>query len=380
MPTAQIVKPLDRAAPDGGGTLPFGLFAYLGAGASLLVCYGKSIFLTAFGMFGLNIPYFNPHVQAVLMWALGSVAVYGLVQDRKAHQKSYPMLLGAAGVVLIILTLYTHYSSAAELSGYVMLLAAAFLNQNIFLFQLNRQVKLQAQKVEELNSDLEKRVQGQVHEIERLNRLKRFLAPEVARLVTEEQEKSLLQSHRAHIAAVFCDLRGFTSFSANMEPEEVMNVLQRYHNDIGKLVAEAGGTIDHRAGDGLMVFFNDPLPCDEPVFKAIQLAVNMRRRFSELNQEWKKHGYELGFGVGIGSGYATLGVVGFEGRYDYTANGNVVNLAARLCDEAQDGQILINHKAFVEVDEKVEVEPTGNLKLKGFSGDIKAYNVLSIRA
>ena len=380
MPPAEIVKQLDEAPPELGRRLPFGLLAYLGAGASMLVCYGKTIFVATFGMLGLNIPYFNPHVQAVLMWVLGSVAVYGLVKDRKVHQKNYPMLLGAAGVVLIIATLYTRYSSAVELSGYVMLLTAAFLNQNIFLSQLNQQVKAQARKVEELNRDLEARVQGQVNEIERLNRLKRFLAPEVARLVTEEQEKSLLQSHRAYIAAVFCDLRGFTSFSVNMEPEEVMGVLQTYHNDIGQLVAEAGGTIDHRAGDGLMVFFNDPLPCDEPVFKAVVLALDMRRRFLELNQEWKKHGYELGFGVGIGSGYATLGVVGFEGRYDYTANGNVVNLAARLCDEARDGQILVNHKAFVEVEDKVDAEPTGSLTLKGFSGDINTYNVLGVRS
>lgn len=165
-----------------------------------------------------------------------------------------------------------------------------------------------------------------------------------------------------------------------MEPEEVMGVLQSYHNDIGKLVAEAGGTIDYRAGDGLMVFFNDPLPCDEPVFSAVQLALEMRRCFTTLNQGWKKQGYDLGLGVGIGSGYATLGVVGFEGRYDYTANGNVVNLAARLCDAAKDGQILINHKAFVEVEQKVEAEPTGNLSLKGFSGDIRAYNVLGARS
>lgn len=379
MPTSEIVKPLEHAVPHRERTLPFGLLAYLGAGASMLVCYGKTILVATVGVLGLNVPYFNPHVQAVLMWLLGSVAVYGLVQDRGAHQKSYPVWLGAAGVILIIATLYSHYSSAAELSGYVMLLTAAFLNQNVFLSQLNREVSLQARRVRELNRDLEERVQGQVHEIERLNRLKRFLAPEVARLVTAEQEKSLLQSHRAYIAAVFCDLRGFTSFSANMEPEEVIAVLQRYHSDIGKLVAEAGGTIDHRAGDGLMVFLNDPMPCDEPVFKAVQLALDMRQCFSGLNREWTKRGYQLGFGVGIGSGYATLGVVGFEGRYDYTANGNVVNLAARLCDEARDGQILIDHKSFVEVEHKVDTEPIGDLKLKGFSGNIAAYNIVSIR-
>lgn len=379
MKTVDTAKPLDDEFPGGARVLPFGLFAYVGAGASMLVCYGKTMLLASLGILGLNIPDINPHAQAVLMWVLGMVAVYGLLQDRKVHHKNHPVLLGALGVTVIILTLYAHYSSAIELSGYILLLTAAFLNQNVFLVQLSRQVGEQAREVKELNQDLEERVQVQVGEIERLNRLKRFLAPEVARLVTEEQEKSLLQSHRTYIAALFCDLRGFTSFSASMEPEEVMGVLQTYHNELGKLVAEAGGTIDHRAGDGLMVFFNDPLPCDEPVLKAVQLALDMRKQFSDLNLKWKKYGYELGFGVGIGGGYATLGVVGFEGRFDYTANGNAVNLAARLCDDAQDGQILIDHKAFVEVEEKINTEPIGNLTLKGFTGKIRAHNVLDLR-
>ena len=343
----------------------------------MAVCYGKSI-LEA--VIGTDVPYLNPHIQAVLMWVLGTVAVYGLIQDRKTHNKTYPVVLGAAGVIVIIATLYTRYSSAIELSGYVMLLTAAFLNQNIFLHQLNKKVESQASELEELNSGLEKRVEEQVHEIERLNHLKRFLAPEVARLITEEKERSLLQSHRTYIAAVFCDLRGFTSFSARMEPEEVMGVLQEYHENCGQLVAEHGGTIDHRAGDGLMVFFNDPLPCEEPVFKAVQLALGMCQNFIDMNTRWKKHGYNLGIGVGIASGYATLGVVGFEGRFDYTANGNVVNLAARLCDEANDGQILISHKAYVELDELVVAEPIDDLILKGFDNAIKAYNICGLTA
>lgn len=359
------------AAVDTQRAPPFGLLAYLGAGASLLVCYGKAILVATVGGLGMDVVYLNPHVQAILMWVLGTVAVYGLVQDRKVHRKNYPVIIGAVGVVVIIATLYTYYDSAVELSGYLLLLTAAFLNQNIFLSQLNGQVA-------ELNNNLEQRVQDQVHEIDRLGRLKRFLAPEVARLVTEEQEKSLLQSHRAYIAAMFCDLRGFTSFSVNMEPEEVMSVLQTYHETLGQLVAEHGGTIDHRAGDGLMVFFNDPIPCEDPVLKAVQLGLDMHRAFEHMNEDWKKHGYELGFGVGIASGYATLGVVGFEGRYDYTANGTVVNLAARLCDEASDGQTLVSHKAHIEVDDQVSVESVGDLMLKGFSSPITAYNVLNI--
>ncbi len=376
MTTGETTESLPTTSVDSDRALPFGILAYLGAGASMLVCYSKAI-LVAIGILGLNI-HFNPHVQAVLMWVLGTVAVYGLVQDRKAHHKNYAVILGAAGVILIIATLYTHYSGTIELSGYIMLLAAAFLNQNIFLSHLNKQVVLQARELEDLNSNLEKRVEEQVNEIERLDRLKRFLAPEVARLITEEEEKSLLQSHRAYIAAVFCDLRGFTSFSVNMEPEEVMGVLQAYHENFGQLVADHGGTLTHRTGDGMMVFFNDPLPCEEPVFKAVQLALSMRQSFSDMNKDWEKHDYKLGFGVGIASGYATLGVIGFEKRYDYTANGNVVNLAARLCDEAGDGQILISRKAYVEVDARVEVEPIGDLTLKGFSTPITTYNVLSV--
>jgi class 3 adenylate cyclase len=376
MTTGETTESLHTASADSDRALPFGLLAYLGAGASMLVCYGKTI-LVAIGILSLNI-HFNPHVQAVLMWGLGTVAVFGLVQDRKAHQKNYPVILGAVGVLVIIATLYTHYSETIELSGYIMLLAAAFLNQNIFLSHLNKQVELQARELEELNSSLEERVQEQVNEIERLDRLKRFLAPEVAALITDQGKDSLLDSHRRFIAALFCDLRGFTAFSEGMEPEEVINVLQTYHQRLGRLVAEKEGTIVHRAGDGLMVVFNDPISCDEPVVKAVQLAVEMHRAFADINQKWDKLGYELGFGVGVASGYATLGVVGFEGRYDYTANGNVVNLAARLCDQAENGQILVNQKTYVEIESSVEAQPVGELQLKGVGKSVTAFNVTGL--
>lgn len=157
-------------------------------------------------------------------------------------------------------------------------------------------------------------------------------------------------------------------------------MLQAYHERLGRLVAEFEGTIDHRAGDGMMVFFNDPIPCDEPVYRAVTLALRMREEFAGLNRGWQKRGYELGFGVGVASGYATLGIIGNEGRYDYTANGNAVNLCARLCDEAGDGQILIDHKTYVEIEDRVEVEPVGELGLKGFSGKTRVYNLLAARA
>lgn len=358
--------------------LPNGMTALLGAGASILACYGKSFLLAIPALFTGSIFEFNPHFQAMLMWGFGAIAVYGLIQDRRIHGSLVPTVLGVVSVVTIIATLYGYYLVAAESFGYVLLLSAAFANQIMILNALNREVNFKALEVEELNSGLEARVREQVNEIDRLNRLRRFLSPEVANLVTEQQEKTMLQSHRAYIATLFCDLRGFTSFSVNMEPEEVMNVLRAYHESLGQLVADYRGTIDHRAGDGMMVFFNDPLPCDDPVLRAVELALSMRERFHEMNRGWHRRGYELGFGVGIASGYATLGIVGYEGRYDYTANGNAVNLCARLSDEAEDGQILIDHKTYVEIEDKVEVETVGELELKGFAGKIRVYDLLGL--
>ena len=379
MASAETAEAVPSLATGARPPLRFGLLAFIGAGASMLVCYGKTFLLAAISLLVGSEPDFNPHLQAVLMWALGGVALYGLLQDRKLHGQPFPMYVGAVGVLTIIITLYGYYQGAVELAGYILLLIAAFTNQIMILDHLNRQVQAKARQVEELNTGLEERVQDQVDEIERLARLKRFLSPEVANLVTAQQEKTMLQSHRSYIATLYCDLRGFTSFSVNMEPEEVMDVLQAYHRKLGQLVADYQGTIDHRVGDGMMVFFNDPIPCDEPVLKAARLAIGMRDAFADMNRGWQKRGYRLGFGVGISSGYATLGVIGYQGRYDYTANGNAVNLAARLCDEAGDGQILINHRTYVEIEDHAEIEPVGELELKGFSGNTRVFNLLGLR-
>lgn len=374
---------LDQISSD---KLPFGWLAYLGAAASLVVCYGKTILLGTVGAFGIAEPQFNPHLQAALMWGLGTVAVYGLYRDREAHRKNYPLILGVIGVLIIIATLYTFYKPSIEMSGYIVLVVAALLNQNAMLIELNRAVAKQAEELEEktrelerLNSGLEETVSDQVSEIERLARLRRFLTPEVANLVTTENEKSLLESHRQFIAALFCDIRGFTGFSESMEPEEVMNVLRQYHETMGEFVAAHQGTIDHRAGDGLMVFFNDPLPCEAPVLKAVTMSLQMRAAFDEMNGDWRKRGYQLGFGVGIASGYATLGIVGYEGRFDYTANGNVVNLASRLCDQAEDGQILMSHKAYIDVESEIETDPLGEMEFRGFTRPVQVYNVTGHR-
>ena len=240
------------------------------------------------------------------------------------------------------------------------------------------QVQSQADELTTWGNQLENRVQEQVGELERLGRLKRFLSPQVAELVVESGE-SVLNSHRQNIAALFCDLRGFTAFSETAEPEDVIEVLQVFHETMGRLIHEHEGTIDHRAGDGIMVIFNDPLPCDEPALRAVQTAFAMREKMDALSSEWQKLGYDLGFGVGLTVGYATLGMVGFEGRFDYSANGSIVNLAARLSDEATNGQILISQRALAALEDTIEFEDVGEFSLKGFREPLKVFNVLSLK-
>lgn len=241
------------------------------------------------------------------------------------------------------------------------------------------QVRSQANELETWGIQLEQRVQEQVGELERLGRLKRFLSPQVAQLVIESGE-SVLHSHRQHIAALFCDLRGFSSFSETAEPEDVIDVLQVFHETMGRLIHQHQGTIDHRAGDGIMVVFNDPLPCEQPAFKAVQTAFGMHKKMHALSGEWQKLGYNLGFGVGLTVGYATLGMVGFEGRFDYSANGSIVNLASRLSDEARDGQILISQRARAALEDQIESEDIGEFSLKGFHEPVKVFNVLSLKS
>ena len=352
------------------GRTPFGTLAYAGAGLSVAFCFAKNIVAFVFPALGLGLVDFeiNEHAQAGLMSVFALMAVLGLSLDKNRCGSSVPMILGVVGMLIIVGTLYAYYQAEILTIGYVTLLVAAFLNQSVRLQRLNL-------KVAELNTTLEQRVQSQIEEINNLGRLKRFLPPAVAEMLVNEGDDSRLESHRRHIAALFCDLRGFTAFSETMEPEEVMNVLGTYHEHMGRLASDYEATIDHRAGDGLMLFLNDPIPCETPALKAVQLALDMRETFEQLNSPWKKLGYELGFGVGVASGYATMGIVGFEGRYDYTANGNAVNLAARLCDQATDGQILISRRAWVEVEEHVEATRVEDLHLKGVSGPVVAYAV-----
>jgi adenylate cyclase len=229
------------------------------------------------------------------------------------------------------------------------------------------------------NRTLEARVQEQVEEIDRLGRLRRFLSPAVAEIVASGGEAAL-RSHRRQVAALFCDLRGSTAFSENAEPEEAMEVFDAYHRALGELIFRFDATIDHRAGDGMMVIFGDPLPCDDPARRAVELALAMRAKMDELQASWRRRGHELGFAVGGSFGYATMGMVGYEGRYDYMANGSVVVLAARLCHEAEAGQIVVSQRIVGMLEDEIEAEPLGELALKGLPRPVGAYNVLGLKS
>ncbi|HLH26842.1 MAG TPA: response regulator [Chloroflexota bacterium] len=240
-------------------------------------------------------------------------------------------------------------------------------------------IEAQAAELAAWNRTLEARVQQQVDELERVGRLRRFLSPQVAEVIVAAGDERLLQSHRREITVVFADLRGFTAFAATASPEAVMGVLHEYHAAMGALIFEHEGTLEHFAGDGLMVFFNDPLPCPDPPARAVRMAVAMRARVAALAEDWRRRGHALGFGVGIAVGEATLGRIGFEGRFDYGAIGPVTNLASRFCDQAATGQILISDRVHAAVAALAVTAPLGPLPLKGFPAPIPAYNVLRLR-
>src|SRR5215471_13909953 len=244
--------------------------------------------------------------------------------------------------------------------------------------ELHDRVEAQAAELASWNRMLEQRVAEQLVQIERVSRLKRFLSPQIAELILSSSSNDALASHRSQVTIAFCDLRGFTAFSEIAEPEEVMSVMREYHATLGSLVHEFEGTLERFVGDGIMVIFGDPIPCPDPCARAVQMAVAMRGRLSELSSKWQRENHDLGFGVGIAYGYATLGAIGFEGRSEYSAIGTVVNLAARLCAEARDGQILIDGKVRAALDGRVTAEPVGELMLKGLRRPIAAYNVLEM--
>jgi len=242
------------------------------------------------------------------------------------------------------------------------------------------QLAAQTEELERWNLSLKQRVDEQVSEIEKMGKLKRFLSPQVADVIAAAgDQQNLLNSHRREVTVLFCDLRGFTAFTEIAEPEEVMTVLHEYHDALGLLIDRYEGTLERFAGDGLLTLFNDPLPCPDHTVRAVRMAIDMRESIANLARTWKKRGHDLGFGIGIALGYATLGQIGFDRRYDYSAVGTVTNLASRLCDEAKPGQILVDQRAFNFLEEDFETRSIGTLSLKGFRRAIEAFEVIGAK-
>ena len=237
------------------------------------------------------------------------------------------------------------------------------------------ELRQRTEEVAELNRGLEARVADQVEELGRVGRLKRFLAPQLAELIVSQGDEKILESHRREIVVVFCDLRGYTAFTETAEPEEVLDFLREYHGALGPLVAQFEGTLDQFSGDGIMVFFNDPVPIPDAAERAVNMAVAMRETARALTAVWRERGRDLGFGVGIAQGYATLGQIGFSERSGYTAIGTVCNVAARLCAEAKDGQILLSQRVNVALRGSIATEQLGALALKGLTQPVVAYDV-----
>jgi class 3 adenylate cyclase len=227
---------------------------------------------------------------------------------------------------------------------------------------------------------LEQRVQDQVARLERAGQLKSFLSPQIAELILSDKGVESLKPHRREVTVVFVDLRGFTSFAETSEPEEVMSVLRDFHEEMGKLIIEHKGTLEHFAGDGMMIIFNDPVQLPAPAENAVRMAVAMRGRIADLKGRWQKRGYNLDCGFGIAQGFATIGAIGFEGRWDYSVIGTVSNLASRLCDEAGGCQILISQKVLGNIEKLVDTEPLDPLRLKGLSRPVLAFNVVELKA
>ena len=283
-----------------------------------------------------------------------------------------PLLMAGEGVGVIFL----YRRERRPFSDDEIALVESFAAQVVIALESVRQFR----PLEKLNAELGDRVTEQVGEIERMGRLKRFLSPAVADAVVSSGDENILSSHRALIGILFCDIRGFTAFCETAEPEETIEFLQTYHEEMGKLINAHGAGVDHRWGDGIMVIFNDPFPCEDPAGDALRLALAMREKMAEICQRWKRLGHRLGFGVGVSLGYATVGMVGSEGRFDYTANGSAVNMAARLCDHAEDGEILVSPRAYTAVEDDYEARSVGEMTFKGIRQPTEVFRVVGPRA
>lgn len=306
---------------------------------------------------------------------------YKSVEAKKAGFRSLlaaPLLRGGRAIGSIVIYRTEPGAFTARQSA----LLQTFATQAVIAIEnarLLNELRQRTEEVVKLNQQLEQRVADQVGEIERMSRLRRFLPRQVADLIVASGSEKQLESHRREITALFCDLRGFTGFSESSDPEDVMTLLRQYHEMIGKIIIRYSGTLERYAGDGVMVVFNDPVPVDNPALQAVRMALDMRTELMVLFENWRRLGHELGFGIGIAHGYATLGTIGFEGRFDYAAIGTVANVASRLCDEAKPGQILISPRVLMAVEDTVNVEPVGDFSLKGISRPIAAFNVTAAK-
>lgn len=302
------------------------------------------------------------------LYKAGSPVVRSMVDDTKIRSVLFvPLILNNEAIGTI--TLFRQ--QVQPFSSQEVALVQTFAAQAVIAIENVRQFRA----LESLNSGLEELVEAQVGEIERMGKLKRFLPSAVADAIVQSGSEELLSSHRVLLGVVFCDIRGFTAFCETAEPEETIEILQTYHEEMGKLINAHGAGVDHRMGDGIMVLFNDPLPCDDPAGSAVRLAIAMRAKMADLSQQWKRLGYRLGFGVGVSLGYATVGMVGYEGRFEYTASGTAINLASRLCDEAKDGEILMSPRAAIAVEDDLPVEARGELVLKGIREPVETFRL-----
>lgn len=296
------------------------------------------------------------------------------VQEKVAQTKSYTLLIGIifvlAGGAFSVLMGRRLARPIKDLVGGTQLIASGNFDVKVSLSSAD-ELGILAESFNQMAASLKR--------LQHMSRLKRYLSPQIAEAILKSEENDIFKSHRREITVVFLDLRGFTAFSDSAEPEEVMALLRSYHEEMGKLIFRFEGTLEHFAGDGIMVFFNDPIPCDDHTEKAVRMALAMRASVKELRTEWLKKGHDLDLGVGFAAGYATLGNIGFEGRMDYGALGNVTNLAARLCGEAKGGQILTDQKTLAKIESIVEAAPLEDLHLKGFARPVPAFNIASLK-
>ena len=312
-----------------------------------------------------------PDMRQSELYKAESPVVRSMVDDSKIRSVLFvPLILNNEAIGTI--TLFRQ--QVQPFNPQEVALVQTFAAQAVIAIENVRQFRA----LESLNSGLEDQVEAQVGEIERMGRLKRFLPSAVADAVVSSGSEKMLSSHRALLGVLFCDIRGFTAFCETAEPEETIEVLQTYHREMGKLINAHGAGVDHRMGDGIMVLFNDPLPCEDPAGDALRLAISLRARMSELCRTWKRMGYQLGFGVGVSLGYATVGMVGFEDRSDYTASGTAINVGSRLCEMAKNGEILLSTRAAIAVEDDFPLVSVGDVTLKGIREPVEIFKLSDV--